>query len=110
VTLAARAKADAIVAVTHEGRTARVLSARRPAAPVYAATNDIDVARRVSSFWGIAPIPDSLEGDADAVALRVAGLLRERSVLPAPATIVIVNANPALERPGVNFVAVRRIP
>ena len=39
VTLAARAGADAIVAITREGRTARLLSARRPTAPIYAVTD-----------------------------------------------------------------------
>ena len=37
-TLAARGHADAIVAVTREGKTARLLSALRPSAPVFAAT------------------------------------------------------------------------
>ena len=39
VTLAERGEADAIVAVTRGGKTARVLSALRPRAPIYAATD-----------------------------------------------------------------------
>jgi pyruvate kinase len=110
VTLAARAKADAIIALTREGRTARVLSARRPAAPIYATTNDQSLVRSLRLWWGVVPIADSLEGDADGVALRVAGALRASAELPAPATIVIVSVNPDLERSGVNFVTMRRIP
>lgn len=52
VTLAARGGVDAIVALTREGRTARMLSARRPSAPVYAATDDEEVARRLCLWWG----------------------------------------------------------
>jgi pyruvate kinase len=110
VTLAGHAAADAIVALTREGRTARVLSARRPSAPVYAATIGGEVARRLCLWWGIRPMIDSLEGGADAVARRIVDALREDAVLPTPATIVIVSANPEIETKGVNFVAVRRIP
>lgn len=110
VTLAARGRVDAIVALTREGRTARVLSARRPFAPIYAATDDEEVARRLCLWWGVQPMMDGLDGDADAVARRVADRLRGKNALPAPATIVIVSANPDLAQPGVNFVAVRRIP
>jgi pyruvate kinase len=110
VTLAARAKADAIVALTRQGRTARALSGRRPAAPVYAATNDPSLVRSLCLWWGIQPILDPLEGDADAVAARIVGALREKAQLVTPATIVIVSANPDLTQTGVNFVALRQLP
>jgi pyruvate kinase len=110
VTLAARADADAIVALTREGRTARALSARRPDAAIYAATGDGAVARSLSLWWGIHPISDPLDGDAENVAHRVVHGLREQGALPSPATIVIVSANPNMERAGVNFVALRRMP
>ena len=44
VTLAATAQADAIVAVTRAGQTARLLSSLRPSTPVFAATASADVA------------------------------------------------------------------
>ncbi|HET7217411.1 MAG TPA: pyruvate kinase, partial [Vicinamibacterales bacterium] len=44
VTLARTARADAIVAVTHEGKTARLLSALRPSAPILAAAPNAEVA------------------------------------------------------------------
>jgi pyruvate kinase len=109
-TLAARGRVDAIVALTREGRTARVLSARRPVKPIYAATDDHEVARRLCLWWGICPVLDPLEGDADAVAGRVVGRLRANGSLPTPTGVVIVSANPDVARPGVNFVALRRVP
>ena len=109
VTLAARGRVDAIVALTREGRTARVLSARRPAAPIYAATDDEEVARRLCLWWGVVPMIDPLDGDADEVTRRVVDELRAKGALPTPATVVIVSANPNLEQPAVNFVAVRRL-
>jgi len=110
VTLAVRAEADAVVALTRAGRTARVLSARRPEAPVYAATADQDVARRLCLWRGIRPMLDSLEGGAEVVAQRVVRSLREAGALPAPATVVIVSTSPDMERAGANFIAIRRIP
>jgi pyruvate kinase len=77
--------------------------------PVYAATDDDDVARRLCLWWGICPIVDPLDGDADAVTRRVVDRLRERRALPAPAAVVIVSANPDLAQPRVNFVALRRV-
>jgi pyruvate kinase len=76
---------------------------------VYAATDDEEVGRRLSLWAGISPVLDSLEGDADAVAKRVVDVLRRQHALPAPATVVIVSANPDLTRASVNFVALRRI-
>ena len=55
VTLATTGQADAIVAVTAEGRTARLLSACRPAAPILAATPDGGVAGSLSLLWGVLP-------------------------------------------------------
>jgi pyruvate kinase len=48
VTLATTGQADAIVAVTTEGRTARLISACRPAAPILAATPNAGVAESLS--------------------------------------------------------------
>ena len=56
VTLAATAQADAIVAVTRAGQTARLLSALRPATPVVAATASRDVVGACKMLWGVAPL------------------------------------------------------
>src|SRR4029079_8953992 len=53
VTLASSGQADAIVALTQEGRTARLLSALRPRAPVLAITEHDAVARRLAMVWGV---------------------------------------------------------
>jgi pyruvate kinase len=109
VTLAARGGADVIVAITREGRTARVLAARRPQVPIYAATNKDEVARRLCLWWGVNPVIDQLDGDADLVTRRVLETLRSRGgVLPTPARVAIVSANPNIEQTGVNFVAIRQ--
>jgi pyruvate kinase len=55
VTLANRGDAQAIVAVTRGGGTARRLAALRPRAPIFAATDRREMARRLSLYWGVSP-------------------------------------------------------
>jgi pyruvate kinase len=106
--LAARAHAGAIVAVTREGRTARMLASGRPTAPIYAATDRPEVARRLALWWGVVPLVVSLDGDVDQVAARVVDELRTIGALNASPTAVIVNVGPDLDRGASNFVRIRR--
>jgi pyruvate kinase len=109
VTLATRGSVDAIIALTREGRTARLLAARRPQSPIYAVTNDENCARRLCLWWGVQPIIDELAGEPDDVVDRAVSRLRAGGRLPSPATVVVVRSSPDLERAGENFVRVRRV-
>lgn len=109
VTLAGRASVDAILAVTREGLTARLLSARRPSAPIYALTSNESFARQLCLWWGVVPVIDTLAGDLDQIVPRVVNHLRSRRLLPAPATVAIVSGSPDLERGESNFVRLRRV-
>lgn len=109
ITLAREAGADAIVAVTREGRTARLLSVRRPHAPIFAASDREEVARRMGPWWGTCPVVAPIDGDVDTVAARVIDRLVESSALRAGATVVLVNATPDLDRGVGNFLKVRRV-
>ena len=109
VTLATRGGAHAIIAITREGRTARLLSARRPPTPIFAVTDAVNVARCLALLWGVTPVVGSIAGDVDAIAHRVVATLREREGLPSPAVVVIVNTSPDLDSTAANFLRVRRI-
>jgi pyruvate kinase len=104
VTLAARAQVDAILAITREGRTARLLSARRPSAPIYAITESDACARRLALWWGVYPVVSSHSGDVEEIVFRVVQSLRDLHMLPSPAAVVIVGSSPALDRGKGNFV------
>lgn len=108
VTLASRGQVDAVVAVTREGRTARLLSARRPSAPIYAATEKEEVARRLALWWGIVPIQLPLDGHVDEVADRITEHLKTAG-FASQATVAIVNASPNLDRGAANFIGIRRV-
>ena len=47
---------NAIVAFTESGRTARLISKYRPAAPIYTFTADDKTLRRMALYWGVIPI------------------------------------------------------
>ncbi len=109
VTLARRSGAHAIVAVTREGQTARLLSAARPQAIILAATDNEEVARRLSLWRGVVPMVCDLQGDMEAVITRVVDGAVKRSGAPENATLVFVNTSTDLDRGGSNFVRIRRV-
>jgi pyruvate kinase len=104
VTLATTGQADAIVAVTAEGRTARMLSACRPAAPILAATSSAEVAGALSLLWGVMPFITA-ERDID----RLTAELVEQRLLVAGAVVVFINVSPAQDRSDANFLHVRQV-
>ncbi|HVL65803.1 MAG TPA: pyruvate kinase [Vicinamibacterales bacterium] len=104
VTLATTGRADAIVAVTREGKTARLLSALRPQKRIIAATPDERVAGMLALFHGVTPMitpvrdPEVLERS-----------LVERRVVAAGSTVVFINVSPDMTRADANFLNVQRI-
>jgi len=109
VTLAARADADAIIAITRKGRTARLLSSRRPRAPIYAFTGSESGARQLALWWGVKPVVAELADDLNEIVARTVRSLRAAGQLPTPSTIVVVSGSPDLEQSGANFVRLRRV-
>jgi pyruvate kinase len=104
VTLATTAHADAIVAVTTEGKTARLLSALRPAAPILAATPNAEVAGRLAVLWGVIPFISS-ERDVE----RLEFELLDRRLLAPNALVVFINVSTEQNRRDANFLHVRRL-
>jgi pyruvate kinase len=109
MTLAASGGAAAIVAVTREGKTARVLAALRPSVPIHAVTAHESVARRLMLHRGVEPIAvdAALLDDSDGAAIE--RHLAERGMLRRGETIVFVSINADLTRHDANFLRIRRI-
>ncbi len=109
VTLAGRGEATAIVAVTRRGKTARMLSALRPRAPIYGATDQADIARRLALPWGVVPLLTDLSGDLNTAATRIGAQLVERGVIPSASVIVLVSITPDLSPGQSNFLKLLRV-
>jgi pyruvate kinase len=108
VSLSRRADAHAIVAITREGQTAKLLSAIRPQALIVAVTDKPEVARCLALWHGVLPIVCELEGDTEQVIARVVDSAVKRSQAPENAIMIVVNTTPDLDRGSSNFVRIRR--
>jgi pyruvate kinase len=109
VTLAGHSDAAAIVAVTRGGKTARVLSALRPRASIYAATDGADVARRLALTWGVVPLVGDLGTEVEAAIDAVATMLVGSRIVPSGSVVVIVSISPDLAPGPSNFLKLERI-
>ena len=108
VSLSRRSGAFAIVAVTREGQTAKMLSAIRPQALIVGITDKPDVARCLSLWHGVMPLVGELDGDTEHVITRVTESAVKHLQAPDNATMVVVNTSVDLDRGSSNFVRIRR--
>ena len=109
VTLAEHARAAAIVAVTHGGKTARVLSALRPRVPIFAATDQAVVARRLALTWGVVPLITEPVDDLQATARSIGAQLVACGAIERGAAIVLVSIRPDLAPGPSNFLKIQRV-
>jgi pyruvate kinase len=104
VTLATVGHADAIVAVTREGKTARLLAALRPSVPVIAATGSAGVAGALALFRGVCPVITE-ERDLE----RVERFIIDRRLVRQGSVAVFISVSPDLTRIDANFLNVQRV-
>jgi pyruvate kinase len=109
VTLAERGDAKAIVALTHGGTTARVLSALRPRVPIIAASDQPEVTRRLTLSWGTVPILTELGDDVARAANRISQELVARRLLEPGSVVGFVSVSTSLGPGPTNFVKLQQI-
>jgi pyruvate kinase len=109
VTLANRGDAQAIVAVTRGGGTARRLSALRPRAPIIATTDRNDTARRLALFWGVVPVCTDIGENVDSAGALVSEQLVARGLVARGAAIVLVSISADLTRADANYLKIQRL-
>jgi pyruvate kinase len=107
VTLAERGDADAIVAVTRGGATARRLSALRPRVPIFATTEHDDTARRLALYWGVTAVSTSIGEQVDTT--RICQQLVARGLLRPGSSVVLVSMNTDLTRADANYLKIQRL-
>ena len=108
VTLADHSHAFAIVAITRLGNSARVLSALRPRAPIFAATETEVIARHLTIYRGVVPLITGIGKDVDKTGNLLKEELRNRGLVPSGSVVVFISANTRLERADQNFVNVQK--
>jgi len=109
VTLAERGGAEAIVAVTRGGGTARRLSALRPRVAILATTDQGDTARRLALYWGVTPVCTDIGENADAAGTLIARQLLARGLVRAGSSVVLVSIHPDLTRTDANYLKIQQL-
>jgi pyruvate kinase len=109
VTLARGGAAQAIVAVTRGGGTARRLSALRPPAVILATTHRDDTARRMALYWGVVPVRTDIGENLDEAGTLITRQLVERGLVAPESTVVLVSINPDLTRRDANYLKIQRV-
>jgi pyruvate kinase len=109
VTLAERGRAEAIVAVTRGGTTARRLSALRPRVPIIAATGRDAAARRLAPHWGVVPVCVDLGEHVDLAGTRLGPELVSRGLVPAGARVVFVSIHQDPARTDANYLKIQQL-
>jgi pyruvate kinase len=104
VTLSTTGEAAAIVAVTREGKTARLLSSLRPSAMIYAATGNARVAGTLMLWRGVMPVLTDERNTG-----KLERIVLERRIIPAGSVVVFINVSPDLSRSDANFLNVQRL-
>lgn len=104
VTLATTAQAHAIVAVTREGKTARMLAALRPRTRILAATERSRVAGTLALLRGVTPM---LTADRDID--HVERFVVDRHFVNAGDLVVFISVSPDLTRTDANYLNVQRV-
>ena len=108
VTFADHSRAFAIVAITRQGNSVRVLSALRPRAPIFAATETDTIARQLTIYRGVVPLITGIGKDVDISGTLLKEELRSRGLVPRGSVVVFISANARLERADQNFVNVQK--
>ena len=89
VTLASTGQAEAIVAMTRKGHTARLLSCLRPRAQILAVTPSPEVASRLALLWGVTPVVSSEQDPRN-----LASTLIATAGLSLDPVVVFINMSP----------------
>jgi pyruvate kinase len=104
VTLAATGQAEAIVAMTQQGKTAQLLSALRPRASILAVTPTDTIARRLTLYWGVKPIVSAAQ-----TVRELQGPIADAGRLSRDAVVVFISLSPDLSREDANYLNVQRL-
>jgi pyruvate kinase len=109
VMIANRDDAQAIVAVTRGGGTARRLAALRPRAPIFAMTDRDEMARRLTLYWGVMPVCTDIGENVDAAGTLIGRELVTRGLVPAGCVVVLISISADLTRNDANYLKIQQL-
>ena len=108
--LAQDLEVGAIVAWTRSGRTARLLSADRPQAPIFAFTPDEAVVRQLVLWWGVRPWLARHQESTDALVRHAEEEMLRAGLAPPGGRVIIVGSTPLARGVHTNFLKLHVLP
>jgi len=100
--------ADAIIVITRSGSTATELSKKRPNSPILAFTSDKHIKQKLIMYWGIKVFLTKLFKDPEKTVHSAIAILKEKKILKAGNTIVLVS-DILVDEDTVSTVQIRKI-
>jgi pyruvate kinase len=102
-------QAKAIATFTKTGSTAQLIAQFRPAQPIIALTQHINVYRELALLWGTTPLMMTEASDSEATLAMVEKVLHQKGLVQAGDDIVITGGLPIAARGPANFVKLSKI-
>jgi pyruvate kinase len=104
--IAEETRVSAIATLTYSGETARLISNRRPRAPILAITTLRSVARRLGLLWGITGVVLETITTTDDTIESIKRMLVAEKIVPAGATVVFTIGRPLVGRARTNMLSI----
>ncbi len=102
-------RAKAIATFTKTGATAQMIAQFRPAQPIIALTQHINIYRELSLVWGTTPLMLTEAGDSEATLAMVEEVLYKKGLVKNGDNVVITGGLPIAARGPANFVKLSKI-
>ena len=108
-TAAKTIKAQAIVALTEYGNTARLISCQRPAVPIVGLTPSEHVRHKMALYWGVLPLVMKPIGDTDHRIQEAENLLKKKGLAMPGDRLVILTGIQAHKPGGTNLMKIHEV-
>ncbi len=102
-------RADAVVAFSESGATARLMSKQRPAAPIIAVTPSELVRRRMALYWGVVPLTMARIEQTDARVHEIERRLKEEGLAKSGQKLVMLSGTIMGHRGGTNVMKLHEV-
>lgn len=107
--IAEEKRVSAIVSLSYSGETARLISNRRPRAPIFAITTMKEVARRMGLLWGVTGmVLDAFSTTDDTIEHIKNDLVKEKRFAPG-STVVFTIGRPLVGRARTNMLSIETL-
>ncbi len=107
--IAEEKRVAAIASLSYSGETVRLISNRRPRAPIICVTTLRSVARRMGILWGVTGLVlESVTGTDDTIE-HVKSILVKDRILPAGANVIFTIGRPLIGRARTNMLSIESL-